>query len=56
MSDAFKELAEIPRDFVKDGVQFLNRCTKRGFQSNLQLQILCLYDLRALIALLSYSG
>jgi len=23
-----KELAEIPRDFLKDGMQFLNRCTK----------------------------
>jgi len=28
MSDQFKELADIPRDFVRDGTQFLNRCTK----------------------------
>jgi len=29
MADQLKELAEIPRDFLKDGTQFLNRCTKR---------------------------
>lgn len=29
MADQLKELAEIPRDFIKDGTQFLNRCTKR---------------------------
>ncbi|KAI9747033.1 MAG: Sec61p translocation complex subunit [Lichina confinis] len=28
MSDQFKELADIPRDFLKDGSMFLNRCTK----------------------------
>lgn len=28
MSDQLKEFAEIPRDFIKDGTQFLNRCTK----------------------------
>jgi len=28
MSDQLKELADIPRDFVRDGTQFLNRCTK----------------------------
>ncbi|MCJ1239180.1 Sec61p translocation complex subunit [Varicellaria rhodocarpa] len=28
MSDQFKEIAEIPRDFLRDGTQFINRCTK----------------------------
>lgn len=28
MSDQLKELADIPKDFVKDGTQFINRCTK----------------------------
>ncbi|EFE39715.1 hypothetical protein TRV_05577 [Trichophyton verrucosum HKI 0517] len=28
MSDAFQELADIPKDFVKDGMLFVNRCTK----------------------------
>ncbi|KAI9836980.1 MAG: Sec61p translocation complex subunit [Sclerophora amabilis] len=28
MSDQFKEIAEIPRDFLKDGGLFLKRCTK----------------------------
>ena len=30
MSDQIKELADIPRDFLRDGTLFLNRCTKRG--------------------------
>jgi len=28
MSDQVKELLDIPRDFFKDGTQFINRCTK----------------------------
>ncbi|KAF4310011.1 hypothetical protein SLS57_001319 [Botryosphaeria dothidea] len=28
MSDQLKELADVPKDFVKDGTQFINRCTK----------------------------
>jgi len=28
MSETFQELAEIPKDFIKDGMQFINRCTK----------------------------
>ncbi|EEQ91125.1 hypothetical protein RJZ56_005664 [Blastomyces dermatitidis] len=28
MSDTFQELADIPKDFVKDGMLFMNRCTK----------------------------
>ncbi|KAF3482297.1 translocase SEC61 complex gamma subunit [Arthroderma uncinatum] len=28
MSDAFQELADIPKDFVRDGMLFVNRCTK----------------------------
>ena len=29
MSDQIQELMDIPRDFFKDGTQFINRCTKR---------------------------
>ncbi|TGZ84415.1 protein translocase SEC6 [Ascodesmis nigricans] len=28
MSDQFSQLTEIPREFVKDGTMFINRCTK----------------------------
>ncbi|KAF2143658.1 uncharacterized protein K452DRAFT_224081 [Aplosporella prunicola CBS 121167] len=28
MSDQLKDLADVPKDFIKDGTQFLNRCTK----------------------------
>jgi len=28
MSDQMQELLDIPRDFIKDGSQFINRCTK----------------------------
>ncbi|KAJ4358498.1 hypothetical protein DPSP01_001447 [Paraphaeosphaeria sporulosa] len=26
--DQVKELADVPQEFVKDGLQFVNRCTK----------------------------
>lgn len=29
MSDQLQELIDIPRDFIKDGTMFINRCTKR---------------------------
>ena len=29
MSESFQELADIPKDFFRDGTQFINRCTKR---------------------------
>jgi len=29
MSDQIQELIDIPRDFIKDGTMFINRCTKR---------------------------
>lgn len=29
MSDQIQELMDIPRDFIQDGTQFINRCTKR---------------------------
>jgi protein transport protein SEC61 subunit gamma-like protein len=29
MSDQIQELIDIPRDFIKDGAMFINRCTKR---------------------------
>ncbi|EOD46147.1 uncharacterized protein K452DRAFT_224081 [Neofusicoccum parvum] len=28
MSDQLKDLADVPKDFIKDGTQFINRCTK----------------------------
>jgi len=28
MSEQIREILDIPRDFVKDGMFFLNRCTK----------------------------
>ncbi|CZR58441.1 BfCon[1562] membrane component of ER protein translocation apparatus [Phialocephala subalpina] len=28
MSDQLQEFLDIPRDFVKEGTQFVNRCTK----------------------------
>ena len=29
MSDTFQEIADIPKDFVRDGSLFVKRCTKR---------------------------
>ncbi|MCJ1366096.1 hypothetical protein MMC16_005221 [Acarospora aff. strigata] len=29
MSEQIKELTDIPKDFLRDGTLFLNRCTKR---------------------------
>lgn len=29
MADTLQEMADIPKDFFKDGTAFLNRCTKR---------------------------
>jgi hypothetical protein len=34
MSDqpsALQELADVPKDFFKEGTQFINRCTKRTY-------------------------
>ncbi|PSS12457.1 hypothetical protein M430DRAFT_144713 [Amorphotheca resinae ATCC 22711] len=28
MADQIQEFMEIPRDFIKDGTQFIHRCTK----------------------------
>ncbi|OJD37534.1 protein transporter sec61 subunit gamma [Diplodia corticola] len=28
MSDQIKDFADVPKDFIKDGTQFINRCTK----------------------------
>ncbi|PQE06210.1 membrane component of ER translocation apparatus protein [Rutstroemia sp. NJR-2017a WRK4] len=28
MSDQIQEFMDIPRDFIKDGTQFIHRCTK----------------------------
>lgn len=29
MSEQIQEILDIPREFIKDGMQFLNRCQKR---------------------------
>jgi hypothetical protein len=29
MSETLQELADIPKDFLRDGSQFIRRCTKR---------------------------
>jgi len=29
MSEQMQEILDIPKDFFKDGTQFINRCTKR---------------------------
>jgi len=34
MSDQVKQLLDVPRDFVKDGAFFLNRCTKPNRKGN----------------------
>ncbi|GHJ83950.1 hypothetical protein NliqN6_0352 [Naganishia liquefaciens] len=37
MSDAVKEFVEVPRQFVKEGTQFVNRCTKPTQKEYIQL-------------------
>ncbi|KAM6524039.1 hypothetical protein FSOLCH5_004647 [Fusarium solani] len=37
MSDQVQELLEVPSEFVKDGVQFVRRCTKPDQQEFLRL-------------------
>nr|KAK5441323.1 hypothetical protein LTR18_007167 [Exophiala xenobiotica] len=36
MSDLLQEMADVPKDFFKDGTQFINRCTKRTLSPVLQ--------------------
>lgn len=31
MSETLQDLTDLPKEFFKDGTQFLNRCTKRMF-------------------------
>jgi len=37
MSDKIREMAEIPQQFVKEGTQFVNRCTKPTREEYFQL-------------------
>ncbi|CAD6592289.1 MAG: Sec61p translocation complex subunit [Alectoria sarmentosa] len=37
MSDQFREILDIPRDFLHDGTQFINRCTKPDKREILKL-------------------
>jgi hypothetical protein len=34
MADQLRELADLPKEFLRDGTQFLNRCTKRTIPAN----------------------
>lgn len=34
MADQVEEILEVPREFFKDGVQFINRCQKRTHLSH----------------------
>ncbi|KAK1924386.1 secE/sec61-gamma protein [Papiliotrema laurentii] len=37
MSDKVRDFAEIPQQFVKEGTQFVNRCTKPTKEEYIQL-------------------
>ncbi|KAI5821159.1 hypothetical protein BZA77DRAFT_298814 [Pyronema omphalodes] len=37
MSDQFQQMAEIPKEFMRDGTQFINRCTKPDKREFLQI-------------------
>ncbi|RDW63827.1 SecE protein [Coleophoma crateriformis] len=37
MSDQIQEILDIPRDFVHDGTQFINRCTKPDKREFIQI-------------------
>ncbi|BEI82161.1 hypothetical protein CcaverHIS002_0300290 [Cutaneotrichosporon cavernicola] len=37
MSESVKELAEIPQSFIREGVHFMNRCTKPSKTEYIQL-------------------
>jgi hypothetical protein len=36
-----QEILDVPRDFIKDGSQFINRCNKRQYPSILPLPLSC---------------
>lgn len=40
MSDQFKEILDIPRDFLHDGTQFMNRFTSFSVPQPLRIEIL----------------
>ncbi|WVW83714.1 protein translocase SEC61 complex gamma subunit, archaeal and eukaryotic [Kwoniella bestiolae CBS 10118] len=37
MAEKFTEFAEIPQQFIKEGTQFVNRCTKPSKEEYIQL-------------------
>ncbi|EJT99909.1 protein translocase SEC6 [Dacryopinax primogenitus] len=37
MSDRFKEFVDVPQQFLKEGQQFINRCTKPDKKEYLQI-------------------
>ena len=36
MADQVQEILDVPREFLKDGIQFINRAQKRTFLSHHQ--------------------
>lgn len=47
MSDSVEGLIDVPREFVKEGVQFMNKCQKREF-----LQTIMGYEQWELLAMM----
>ncbi|KAL9618018.1 MAG: hypothetical protein Q9160_007207 [Pyrenula sp. 1 TL-2023] len=37
MSETLQELADLPKEFIRDGTQFMNRCTKPDRREFLRL-------------------
>ncbi|KAA8913284.1 hypothetical protein FN846DRAFT_930443 [Sphaerosporella brunnea] len=37
MADQITQLLEIPKEFIRDGIQFINRCTKPDKREFLQI-------------------
>lgn len=37
MADQIQEILDVPREFIKDGVQFMNRAQKRTSPPSLQM-------------------
>ncbi|KAE8265875.1 hypothetical protein A4X09_0g6473 [Tilletia walkeri] len=37
MADTIKEIADIPQSFIREGTQFMNRCTKPNKKEYLQI-------------------
>ena len=42
MSEQVKQILDVPRDFIKDGAFFLNRCTKPSKRGDPFLTLVCI--------------